>query len=62
MSLAVALEGYLFGNLNIFKRGFLGVGAFALLVPHLTISMIGLGMILSLVIWEVVSMRIALRV
>lgn len=62
VSLAVALEGYLFGNLNILKRGFLGVGAFALLVPHLAISMIGLGMILSFAIWEVVRIRIALRV
>jgi TRAP-type uncharacterized transport system fused permease subunit len=50
--LSVAFVGYLFDRLSVFKRVWFAVGAFGLIAPKLTGSIVGLLLILPLFFWE----------
>lgn len=50
--LAGALGGYLFDKLNLPKRIWLGLGAFGLLMPNSIASVVGLGLVIPLILWQ----------
>lgn len=50
--LAGALGGYLFDKLNLPKMIWLGLGAFGLLMPNPIASMVGLGLVIPLLVWQ----------
>jgi TRAP transporter 4TM/12TM fusion protein len=50
--LSVAFVGYLFDRLSVFKRVWFAVGAFGLIAPKLTGSILGLLLIVPLLFWE----------
>ena len=49
---AIALEGYILGNLRWFQKALLVLGGLALLVPSRIANFIGLGLALLLFFWE----------
>ena len=49
---AIALEGYILGNLRWFQKAMLVLGGLALLVPSRIANFIGLGLALLLFFWE----------
>jgi TRAP-type uncharacterized transport system fused permease subunit len=50
--LSVAFVGYLFDRLSLFKRVCFAVGAFGLIAPKVTGSIVGLLLIVPLLFWE----------